>query len=615
MGGRLPGGKVTRMLKFILNQPRWRKLAALLVVVAAAWWTFGGGPTVSSGTTFAARRGDLVISVLEGGSVEALESQDIKCEVRGYQGVKILKIVEEGYQVTDDDVRTNKVLVELDSSELKKMLTQEDIQFESTVASLTEARQAYDIQLNQNVSDLKAAEQKAKFARMDFEKFMGDQVAREVTTLLAIDEIPQPSEVAPPSPVATDVPAASGTNGSPQSYVSQASRSSSLASAAFPATRAVIDFSKYADASLLGDGEAKQKIRKLEDELQVAQKSIAQSITKLEGTQRLHDKGFLSKVELQTDEYVLENDKLKLATAETARALFLKYEFIKSSEEFLGKYVEAVNELGRARKAAVSKLAQAEAKVKASEGRYNLEVRQREDIIAQIEKCSIRARRPGLVVYGGGGSMRYYYGNEQIREGALVREQQPIITIPDMSRMIVKVRIHETYIKKIKKGQQVRITADAFPDNTLEGEVTKVGVLPDSQMRWSDPDNKVYLTTIAINNAADWLKPGMSTRSEILVKTLTDVVYVPMQAVTPIGGKQFCFVARGGGQEQREVELGEFNDEFIEIKKGIAAGDDICLRAPPGIEKDSSSPGTKPDDPGKSKLDSAPQAKPTTARL
>ena len=68
----------------------------------------------SSGNTpmFAARRGPLEITVLEGGSLQALESQEIKCEVRvGYQGTKILKIVEEGYFVTEDDVKTNKVLV------------------------------------------------------------------------------------------------------------------------------------------------------------------------------------------------------------------------------------------------------------------------------------------------------------------------------------------------------------------------------------------------------------------------------------------------------------------------------------------------------------------------
>ena len=562
---------MTALLKWIFLHPRWVKAALLGAGVLAVWLMFGRNKGAGSGATFTARRGELEINVLEGGSTEALESQDVKCEVRGYQGVKILKIAEEGYQVTDEDVKKGKVLVELDSSELKKLHTTADIQFESTVASLVEARQAYDIQLNQNFSDIKAAEQKAKFARMDFEKFMGDQAAHELIVQLGIDSDTGVARAA----AGTNTPAGSTLTNSP------------YAQAAVPPAKVAIDFAKYCNVDLLGDGEAKQKIRKFDDELQVARKSLTQTITKLEGTQRLHDKGFVSKVELQTDEYILENDKLKLATAETARTLFMKYEFLKSAEEALSKYVEAVNELGRARKGAVSKLAQADAKVKGAEGRYNLEAQQREEIAEQIAKCTIFAKRPGLVVYGGGNS-RYFYGAEQVREGALVREQQPIITIPDLSRMTVKVRIHETHVKKITKGQKVRVIADAFPDKTLEGEVTKVGVLPDSQNRWMDPDNKVYITTITIQSATDWLKPGMSARTEILVKTLPDVVYVPIQAVTPMNGKQFCFIAKPSGQERREVEIGEFNDEFIEIKKGLAAGEKVCLHAPDGLDKDSS---------------------------
>src|SRR5260370_37921135 len=69
----------------------------------------------------------------------------------------------------------------------------------------------------------------------------------------------------------------------------------------------------------------------------------------------------------------------------------------------------------------------------------------------------------------------FYAGpQEQIREGATIRERQTIITIPDMTRMSVKVKIHESYIKKIRKGQKVRITVDAFPDQLLEGEGTNV---------------------------------------------------------------------------------------------------------------------------------------------
>lgn len=569
----------------------WRiRVALVLAAAAAAWFFTRSARTPDNGATFIARRGPLEISVLEGGSLEALESQDVKCEVRGYQGVKILKIVEEGYQVTEEDVRTNKVLVELDSSELKKQITQHDITFESTLATLIDARQAYDIQLNQNLSDIKAAEQKARFARMDLEKFLGDEATREVIEQIGLLEEDAETNVFPNPAIAGTV-----TNRVVALPASKSATESSSGITNAPVQRdRRVDFAKYADPELLGDGEAKQKMRKFDDDLQLAQREIGLAQATLEGTQRLFDRGFVTKSELDSDKIKVENSRLKVQTAETARSLFRKYEFPKTAEEFLSKYAEAVRELGRARKSAVSKLAQAEAKVKSSEGRYSLELRQRKDLNQQLEKCYIRAERIGLVVYGSGNMNRYYYGEEQIREGALVREQQPIITIPDMTKMAVKVRIHESYIKKITKGQTARIILDAFPDKVLEGEVSKVGLLPDSQNRWMNPDLKVYLTTITVNGVQDWLKPGMSAKVEILVKKLPDVVYVPVQAVTPVEGKQLCFVANGRGQERREVEIGEFNDEFIEIKSGIREGEKVCLRAPVTSDEKKEKPEEKP---------------------
>src|SRR5579859_5757910 len=177
-----------RVKQFILGQPLWRKITAILLAIAALYIFFGPRKHTGATLTFNARRGRLEINVLQGGSIEALESQAVKCEVRGYQGVKILKIVEEGYQVTEDDVKTNKVLVELDSSELLKQITQEEINFESALASLTDAEEAYEIQINQNVSDVNAAVQKARFARMDFEKSMGTETAREIIAQLGLGD-------------------------------------------------------------------------------------------------------------------------------------------------------------------------------------------------------------------------------------------------------------------------------------------------------------------------------------------------------------------------------------------------------------------------------------------
>jgi multidrug resistance efflux pump len=128
--------------------PRWLWAVVLVAaVLLLLFWSRGSRRSDNESATFVARRGPLNINVLEGGSLRAVESQEIKCEVRvGYQGIKILKIVEEGYEVTPDDIRTNKVLVELDSSDLQKQIVQQDIQYESAAATLIDGQQNYEIQ-------------------------------------------------------------------------------------------------------------------------------------------------------------------------------------------------------------------------------------------------------------------------------------------------------------------------------------------------------------------------------------------------------------------------------------------------------------------------------------
>lgn len=628
----------------------------LVIVLALGLWWFRGGRRDADAPTFAVRRGPLNINVLEGGSVRAVESQEVKCEVRvGYQGLKILKLVEEGYEVTTEDIRTNKVLIELDSSEIQKQIVQQDIQFETAAASLTDAQQNYEIQLNQNLSDIKAAEQKVRFARMDFDKFLGDTVTEKVIARLGLESIIAsggtnsvaevsaadtgtngsgiaPGDAAKPAPAvvtektlpsiavehpdgpAVQMVATTGQGQAPEAQAKPAVPTPQKGVAqqpksgggngdppvnALPPPSVFIDFTEFASIQALGDGEAKQKLRKFEDDLQVAKKEQGQSKANLEGTKRLFDKGFVTRVDLEKDEIAAENSRLKVQTAETARELYLKYEFQKTGEEALSKYSEAARELVRARKAAVSKLAQAQAKLKSAQGQYNIQSRQRKELYEQLGKCQIKATKPGLVVYGNGGEEMFFGGEERIREGATVRERQSLITIPDMTKMSVRVKIHESYIRKIKKGQKATITVDAFPDKMIEGEVTAVGVLPDSQNMWMNPDMKVYLTTITLSGTNDWLKPGMNAKVDILVNRLENVMYVPLQAVSPYEGKQVCYLGPGRNPERRVVEIGEFNDEFIEIKNGLKEGELVLLR-PAEAPSDKRPEGKDESKPGKS---------------
>ncbi|HON09153.1 MAG TPA: hypothetical protein PLW02_13735, partial [Verrucomicrobiota bacterium] len=182
--------KIHSQLKKLYNQyPRLSIGIGTGLVLIIGFLIFGRSSDKGAVATFEARRGDLNITVVEGGTVEALESQEIRCEVAaGYQGTKILKIVEEGYFVTDEDVQNGLVLVELDSTDLRDRLLTQEIQYQSSLATLTEARQNFDIQFNQSQTDVKTAEQTAKFSYMDFAKYVGDKLAAEVVQKLGMTE-------------------------------------------------------------------------------------------------------------------------------------------------------------------------------------------------------------------------------------------------------------------------------------------------------------------------------------------------------------------------------------------------------------------------------------------
>ena len=65
-----------------------------------------------------------------------------------------------------------------------------------------------------------------------------------------------------------------------------------------------------------------------------------------------------------------------------------------------------------------------------------------------------------------------------------------------MTKMQVKVNIHESLIKKIKAGQKAEIRVDAFPNIVLRGMVKTVSQLADSNRRWMSGGVKEYTTVV-----------------------------------------------------------------------------------------------------------------------
>ena len=93
---------------------------------------------------------------------------------------KLISLVPEGTYITQEDVNNGKLLVELESSGLKDRLKEEEKGLASDEARLIEEQENYQIQLNQNESDITAAKLAVKFALMDLQKYLGETVAQKV---------------------------------------------------------------------------------------------------------------------------------------------------------------------------------------------------------------------------------------------------------------------------------------------------------------------------------------------------------------------------------------------------------------------------------------------------
>ncbi|MBN1796386.1 MAG: efflux RND transporter periplasmic adaptor subunit [Sedimentisphaerales bacterium] len=549
---KLKNNKLTKIAVIII-------VICLLVVIAGYFFSKKAKGTLSDNpglTTHTVTRGDLVISITESGGIEAIKSADIRSEVEGR--TSIISIVDEGYVITPEDVENGKILVKLDSSGIEKGLNQQELSYSSSMASLTEARESLEIQIKQNESDIQAGEMKARFALMDFKKYLGEELAN----ILVAD--------------------ANGTE-----------------------EFAELDFQNLLKDDRLG-GEAQQTISQLTSDIELAKSRLERAEDRLEGTKELFKEGYVAETELKADELDAQSSKAQVERAVIALELFKLYEFPKEAEKLFSDYREALRELDRIFARTRSRLAQEEARLKNREASFRIEEQQLEKQRKQLHACTIKAPAPGQVVYASSTEGRFRRSGRTIEEGAEVYERQSLIMIPDTSQMKVVIKVHETWIGKIEPDQKAKITVSAFPDKTFEGKVIKKAPMAD-QENWFNPDLKVYSTDVSINGMYDFLKTGMTAKVQIVIDQMKDVLTVPIQSVTTVEGKKYCFVDNSGQAVRRQVQTGAFNADFVEIKSGVTEGERILLSPPhfkstpsdeKGSKEQSEEPKSQPDDKG-----------------
>jgi HlyD family secretion protein len=171
----------------------------------------------------------------------------------------------------------------------------------------------------------------------------------------------------------------------------------------------------------------------------------------------------------------------------------------------------------------------------------------------------------------------------QAAPGSAVDPTTPIATIASPGRLLVTVDLSEFDVAQVEPGQKATVGVDALGGEEFPGTV--VYVAP------SGVDTGGVVTfpvQIALEDTED-VKPGMTVSASIVVAKATDVVLVPLEAVTydDEDNASVTVLGEDGTETTREVEVGLENTEQVEIVEGVEEGEEVVLvpvEAPPEEE-------------------------------
>ena len=189
------------------------------------------------------------------------------------------------------------------------------------------------------------------------------------------------------------------------------------------------------------------------------------------------------------------------------------------------------------------------------------------------EQYTMKATMDGLVVYETNWST-----GRKISVGDSPWPGMSLVSLPDLSKMQSVCQINEVDISKVKTEQMARVKLDAFPDREFAGKVKSVGTIGQQNDRSSTI--KTFEVVIDVEGTDPILKPGMTTSNEVVMATLADTVFVPLEAVFERDGKTIVYKMSGSSPRPLEVATGTKNSNYIVVINGLQAGDKVALRDP-----------------------------------
>lgn len=158
----------------------------------------------------------------------------------------------------------------------------------------------------------------------------------------------------------------------------------------------------------------------------------------------------------------------------------------------------------------------------------------------------------------------------KLEPGQTIGMETPVVVLSD--RLIVKAQVDETDIGKVRVGQEVEITLDAYPDTLIKGRVVHIAY--ESKIV---SNVTIYEVEIAPLSTLQYFRSGMGANVSIIEKQ-SQVLALPVEAVSSNVRGAFVLVQGQDGPRPQKVTTGMTDDKMIEIVSGLAQADQVLVK-------------------------------------
>jgi len=271
---------------------------------------------------------------------------------------------------------------------------------------------------------------------------------------------------------------------------------------------------------------------------------------------------------LDDEEYAQQVEQAR-AELEVAKA---NVEESRSSLDVAYREFERAKALRQKKIASESELDAAQAQYEAQDAKHKVALAQVAQKEAALKAAQVRLSYTQIQAWWEDGDEPRIVGERFVDEGAMLKANDPIVSILDIHSVIGVIHVIERDYSEVRVGQEAIVTTDAFPGRTFIGTIVRVAPLLKETSRQARVE-------IEIPNREQLLKPGMFVRAQIHFAKHEGVTVVPLIALTKRNDQQGIFLVDTQNMKAHfiPITLGIVNAGLAEVVEPSLSGTVVTL--------------------------------------